>query len=159
MWRTKRKAAFALYEVLIGVSIFVIGVITIGQAVQNCLNASTLGAEEERIREILSNRMAEIQTAPGLPDVSKQTKIETGYGTVTLIQKSTPANLTEPDAGRLTNLTIVTLTAQWQRGTMGGGVVHHVERSENVMAQWIRSNEAADTQQSLSIEFYVYRPG
>ncbi len=125
--------AFALYEVLIGVAIFAIGVLAIGRSVENCLNASTLGAEEDRVREILSNRMAEVQTAPGLPDVSEKKKIDTGYGMVTLIQKSVPANLTEPDGARkLTGMVLVTLKAEWERG----GVP-----------------------QSEAIEFYVYRSG
>ena len=65
------SAGFALYEVLIGVLVFSIGVIALGRAVENCLNASTLSAEEERVRQILSNRMAEIQTTPGIPDATK----------------------------------------------------------------------------------------
>src|SRR5437899_4594608 len=83
--------AFALYEVLIGLAIFVLGVLALGRAVENCLNASTLNAEEERVRQILSNRMAEIQTTPGLPDSVKESKVDTGYGLVKLLQKSAPA--------------------------------------------------------------------
>src|SRR5712691_10316333 len=88
--------AFALYEVLIGVAIFAVGVLALGRAVENCLNASTLNAEEERVRQILSNRMAEVQAAPGLPDATKEFKVDTGYGIVKLIQKNAPAGLTEP---------------------------------------------------------------
>ncbi len=32
--------AFALYEVLLGLAIFVIGVLMLGRSVRNCLNAS-----------------------------------------------------------------------------------------------------------------------
>ena len=99
-----------------------------------------------------------MQTAPGFPDVSKQIKIDTGYGTVTLVQKSAPANLSEPDGNKLTGIFLVTLTAQWQRGNAQTGVVHHVERSENVMAQWIRDSGGSESQ-TEKIEFYVYRPG
>jgi hypothetical protein len=128
----RRFHAFALYEVLIGVTIFAIGVIALGRAVENCLNASALSAEEARVREVLWNRMAEIQTAPGRPDPSKQTKIDSGYGTIVLVQKITPANLTESDGAILTGISLVTLTAKWEKG----GV-----------------------KQSRQIEFYVYRPG
>jgi len=127
-----RFNGFALYEVLIGVAIFAIGVLALGRAVENCLNASTLGAEEDRVRQILSNRMAEIQTAPGFPDTAKEFKVDTGYGVVTLIQKSAPAGLTEPDGGQLGGINLVILTAQWARGGVS---------------------------QSKQIEFYVYRPG
>src|SRR5689334_4589539 len=78
----QRFNAFALYEVLIGVAIFAVGVLALGRATQNCLNASTLDAEEERVRQILSNRMAEIQATPGFPDAAKESKINSGYGEV-----------------------------------------------------------------------------
>jgi hypothetical protein len=130
--RRRRSVGFALYEVLIGVTIFAIGVVALGRAVENCLNASALSAEEGRVREILWNRMAEIQTAPGFPDRSKQTKIDSGYGKIVLIQKTAPANLTESDGNRLTGVNLVTLTAKWEKG----GVT-----------------------QAKQIEFYVYRPG
>lgn len=130
--RRRRSLGFALYEVLIGVTIFAIGVVALGRAVENCLNASALSAEEGRVREILWNRMAEIQTAPGFPDRSKQTKIDSGYGKIVLIQKTAPANLTESDGNRLTGVNLVTLTAKWEKG----GVT-----------------------QAKQIEFYVYRPG
>ena len=126
-----RRSAFALYEVLIGLTIFVVGVFALGRAVQNCLNASTLSAEEDRVREILSNRMAEVQATPGPPDTSKQFKVDTGYRIVTLTQKSASANLTESDGGILSGIRLVTLSVQWEKD----GV-----------------------KQSKQIEFYVYRP-
>jgi Tfp pilus assembly protein PilV len=127
----KSTIAFALYEVLIGVAIFAIGVLSLGRAVQNCINASTLNAEEERVRQILSNRMAEIQVTPGFPDSSKETKVKTGYGPVKLIQKTTPAGLKEDNVD-LAGITLVTLTAQWTRDGID---------------------------QSRSLQFYVYRLG
>src|SRR5947208_9144544 len=74
-----RRRAFALYEVLIGLAIFSLGVIALGRSVQNCLNASGLNAEEDRVRQILSDRMAEVQATPGFPDLKKETKVATGY--------------------------------------------------------------------------------
>src|SRR3979411_356557 len=126
------RHAFALYEVILGVSIFVIGVLALGRAAENCLNASTLSAEEDRIRQVLSNRMAEIQATPGLPDAAKELKVDTGYGIVNVIQKTAPAGLKEPEGAELNGLNVVTLTAKWLRG---------------------------GTAQSKSIEFYVYRMG
>ena len=128
----KRRFGFALYEVLIGLTIFVFGVLALGRAVQNCLNANTLSVEEDRVREILSNRMAEIQATPGPPDVTKQFKVDSGYGPITLSQKSAPANLTEANGTKLLGVNLVTLTAEWLRAGMT---------------------------QSKKIEFYVCRPG
>ena len=100
---------------------------------ENCLNASTLSAEEDRVRQVLANRMAEIQATPGFPDAAKELKVDTGYGVVRLVQKSAPAHLKkEQDGTELSRINVVTLTAKWTRG----GV-----------------------EQSRSIEFYVYRAG
>jgi Tfp pilus assembly protein PilV len=122
---------FALYEVLLGVAIFAVGVLALGRAVENCLNASTLNAEENAVQQILSNRMAEIQASRVLPDQAKEFKINSGYGLVRLIQKSAPAELTEPNNTVLNGINLVTLTARWERG---------------------------GASQSRQIRFYVYRP-
>ena len=133
MWRSKRaRAAFALYEVLIGLAIFSIGVLALGRSVQNCLNASGLNAEEDRVRQILADRMAELQATPGFPDNKKETKIATGYGNVVLVQRSVPASIKVENNTELTGLNMVTLTAEWKRG----GVA-----------------------QARTIQFYVYRGG
>jgi hypothetical protein len=123
---------FALYEVLLGITIFALGVIALGHAVENCLNASTINAEEDVVRQILSNRMAEIQAAKLVPDETEEFKLDTNYGPIKLVQKSAPAELTEPDNTLLNGIYFVTLTAQWQRGGVS---------------------------QSKQIKFYVYRPG
>jgi len=131
MWRNKR-AAFALYEVLIGLAIFSLGVLALGRSVQNCLNASGLNAEEDRVRQILADRMAEVQVTPGLPDSKKETKVATGYGDIVLVQKSVPTALKADANTEINGINLVTLTAEWKRG----GVV-----------------------QSRTIQFYVYRQG
>jgi hypothetical protein len=133
MLYAKRLArAFALYEVLLGVAIFSIGVVVLGRSVENCLNATTLSAEGDRIRQILANRMAEIQTDPGLPDTQKQTKIDTGHGEVTLIQRSEPADLEDEKGLQMNGIIHVTLRVEWTRGRYA---------------------------QSRQIEFYVNRNG
>ena len=124
------RGAFALYEVMIGVAIFVIGVISLGRAVENCLNASTISAEEKAVQQILADRMGEVQAAPAVPDAQKEFKVNSGHGIVRLVQKTVPAGLTEPGNTLLNGINLVTLTAEWKRG----GV-----------------------QQSRKIQFYVYR--
>lgn len=126
------QMAFALYEVLLGVAIFALGVIALGRAVENCINASTISAEENVVRQILSDRMAQVQAASAVPDAEKEFKINTGYGRITLTQKTAPAALTEPDNTLITGINIVTLTARW---------------------------EHAGVPQSKQIQFYVYRSG
>jgi Tfp pilus assembly protein PilV len=130
--RRKFHRAFALYEVLLGITIFALGVIALGHAVENCLNASTINAEEDVVRQILSNRMAEIQAARGVPDDAKEFKIDSNYGGIKVVQKTTAAELTEPDNTLLDGIYLVTVTAQWHQGGIP---------------------------QSKQVKFYVYRPG
>ena len=127
-----RQIGFALYEVLLGLAIFAVGVLALGRAVQNCLNANTLNAEENRVRQILSNRMAEVQATPGFPDEKKEFTMDTGYGVVKLLQSSAPAELKDDNGAQLRGVNRVTLSAKWKR---------------------------AGADQSQEIEFYVYRPG
>jgi len=130
--RATATCAFALYEVLIGVAVFALGVIALGRAVENCINASTISAEDNVVRQILSDRMAEVQAASAVPDAEKEFKIDTNYGRVILDQKTVPATLTEPDNTLVTGMNIVTLTAHW---------------------------EHAGVPESKEIQFYVYRSG
>jgi hypothetical protein len=130
--RSRSKYAFALYEVLLGVAIFALGVISLGRAVQNCLNASTISAEENVVRQLLSDRMAQVQAASVVPEAEKEFKIKTSYGRVILTQKTAPAALTEPDNTIINGINLVTLTARWQH---------------------------AGVPQSKQIQFYVYRSG
>lgn len=132
MRRAKPLRAFALYEVLLGLAIFVIGVLSLGRAVQNCMNANALSEEENRVRQLLANRMAEVQASPVHPDTTKDTKIDTGYGIVRLIQKSAPEQLLDSDNTVIDGINRVTLTAEWSRD----GV-----------------------RQSKQLVFYVYRAG
>ena len=129
---SRSKYAFALYEVLLGVAIFSLGVISLGRAVQNCINASTISAEENVVRQILSDRMAQVQAASVVPEAQKEFKVGTNYGKVILTQKTAPAPLTEPDNTIIDGINLVTLTARWQH---------------------------AGIPQSKEIQFYVYRSG
>ncbi|MEO6870791.1 MAG: hypothetical protein ABI233_01060 [Chthoniobacterales bacterium] len=115
MRRNKSILGFALYEVLLGMTIFVVGVFALGRAVQNCLNASELSEEETRVSLVMANRMAEVQATPQVPDASKEDKIDTGYGIVRLIQKAEPKELENGDNTVVDGITQVTLTAQWAR--------------------------------------------
>ena len=133
MSRNRRwRGAFALYEVLLGLAIFAVGVIALGRSVQNCINASGVNSQEDRVRQILANRMAEIQATPGFPDRTKEITVKTGYGDVRLVQTSGPAGLKGEKNIELQGINLVTLKAMWLRG---------------------------GREQTRKIDFYVYRNG
>jgi Tfp pilus assembly protein PilV len=115
MRRGKGRLGFALYEVLLGLTIFVVGVLALGRAVENCLNASALSEEEARVRQVLANRMAEVQATPGAPDAVKESNVDTGYGVVKLIQRSAPEQMVDQDNTIITGINRVTLRAEWSR--------------------------------------------
>lgn len=130
--KRRSAAAFALLEVLIGLAIFSIGILALGRSVQNCMNATALSAQDDRVRLLLANRMAEVQATPGFPDAKKEIKIDTSYGQVRLLQTAAPANLKDEKDLELAGINHVTLVAEWrQRGVT----------------------------QSRKLEFYVYRAG
>jgi Tfp pilus assembly protein PilV len=124
------QTAFALYEVLLGVAVFALGVIALGRAVENCINASTISAEDDVVRQILSDRMAEVQAASAIPEANKEFKMNTPYGNVVLTQQTAAAALTEPDNTVINGINLVTLTAHWNH---------------------------AGVPESRQIQFYVYR--
>ncbi|HEY3662019.1 MAG TPA: hypothetical protein VGL24_02585 [Chthoniobacterales bacterium] len=132
MRRGRKRGGFALYEVLLGLTIFVVGVLALGRAVENCMNASALSEEENRVRQLLANRMAELQASPGPPDVSKELNVDTGYGVVRLIQKSAPEELVDKENTIISGISRVTLRAEWSR---------------------------EGTTQNKQLVFYVYRAG
>jgi Tfp pilus assembly protein PilV len=115
MRRNKSFLGFALYEVLLGLTIFVVGVLTLGRAVQNCLNANELSEEENRVRQLLANRMAEVKASPTRA-ASKEIKVDTGYGVVRLIQTAVPEELKDSDNTIIDGISRVTLRAEWSRG-------------------------------------------
>jgi hypothetical protein len=126
----RHTRAFALYEVLLGVAVFAIGVLVLGRCVENCLRATTLSADDDRMRQLLANRMAEVQATPGFPDKTKETKIDTGYGEVRLIQKSENAGLKDERDLEMGGLFLVTLKVEWTRsgGTQSKKVAFYVFR-------------------------------
>ncbi len=124
------RRAFALYEVLLGLAIFAIGVVALGRAVGNCITAGSIRADDARVRELLANRMSEVQTAPGRPEASREFKLDTGFGQVRLAQKAAAVELKEENGVVLPGITRVTLTANWLRSGIA---------------------------QSKQIAFYVYR--
>src|SRR5205823_8553433 len=58
---TRHSAAFVLLEVMLGVLIFSIGVLALGQCVNNCIAAESARNDDQRARLALENRMAEIE--------------------------------------------------------------------------------------------------
>jgi Tfp pilus assembly protein PilV len=61
MKRGSRSRGFFLLEAMIATLIFAIGVIALGNCVENCLSAQRIKEDDARARRLLGNRMAEIE--------------------------------------------------------------------------------------------------
>jgi hypothetical protein len=57
-----------------------------------------------------------VQASPVHPDASKETKVDTGYGVVRLMQKAIPEELLNADNTIINGISRVTLIAEWSRG-------------------------------------------
>ena len=112
------RRGFILFEVMLAVAVFAIGVIVLGECVRRCLEAEVDKQAEVRIRRVLENRMAEIQ-AGAVPLTDTATEDMKGMFTgMTLKTTREPLKRKNEDEEDLENLFNVTVQASW---TKAGG--------------------------------------
>ena len=112
--RRRRRGGFLLVEILLATAIFVIGVISLGRCVGNCLTAQEVRNQEERARLALQNATLEIQASPVLPDEDHRTKLEGMFTGMTLIERRRTLTVENEDHVLLPDLHEITLTVQWR---------------------------------------------
>lgn len=112
----KTSRAFVLLEVMLGVAIFAIGVISLGRCVNNCLTAETARSEDQRARLVLENLMAQIEAGETPIDQPKTTELEGAFAGMTLTQSRTPLKENNEKKQELTGLYSVELEVTWKVG-------------------------------------------
>jgi type II secretion system protein I len=107
------RRGFVLLEVLLAVAIFAIGVITLGRCVSNCIAAEQLKAESDRARQVLENRVAEIQSGavPLTKEITEHLKAP--FAGWTLRQKAIPLDRKNELGQPFQGLFTVTLDLTW----------------------------------------------
>lgn len=112
--RRRSRRGFVLLDALLGVTIFAVGVLFLGQAVNHCLDAQSARAADQRARLALENRLAEIEAGTvGLEDeVSAET--EGMFEGITIKQTREALEEYNEDEQALVGLWLVTLTATWE---------------------------------------------
>lgn len=110
---TRGAAGFLLIELLLAVTIFVVGVIALGRCVGNCMTAQEVRNQEERARLALQNAMLEIQASPVLPDENHRTKLEGMFAGMTLIERRRTLSVENEDQVLMPDLHEITLTVEW----------------------------------------------
>lgn len=109
-----RTRAFILFEVIIAVAMFTIGVLVLGECVQNCLAAEVDKQNEVRIRRILENRMSEIQ-AGAVPLADEATEDLKGmFKGMTLTTTREPLEFKNENEEELENLFLVKTKVTWK---------------------------------------------
>lgn len=114
--RVLQVTGFVLIEVMLGVAIFAIGVISLGQCVENCIKAEAAKNEDRVARIALSNRLAEIEA--GAVDITKakQEELKGIFKGITLKQQAKPLVLKNERKQAISGLYQVDLAAVWKNG-------------------------------------------
>lgn len=116
-WRGRSgEASFILFEVLLGVLIFAVGVLALGRSVGNCLLAETVREENQRARWALENRLAEIEYGGVEFREDREDKLEGEFAGFKLKQTRRPAGLRDEEDRELTGIELVTLVVSWESG-------------------------------------------
>ena len=102
-----------LLEIMLAVAIFSMAVIGLGRCVSNCLDAEAVRTQDARARQMLANRVAEIQASLALPEVSKRDEMEAPFEGFTLVETRRSPNLKNEKDAALTGLFEITVRAEW----------------------------------------------
>ncbi len=105
-----------LLDVMLGVMIFVMGVLALGRAVSNCLDGQMALREATRARLVLGNRMSEILTGAVRVDEETSEPLEGEATGMTLRQSAVPLEAEDENGNEVNGLSVVTLVAQWTSG-------------------------------------------
>jgi len=118
--RAYLSRGFLLLETLVGVSIFAIGVLVLARCLNHCIDAELIKRQDQIARQVLENRMAEIEGgAVAVEDTPKEEKLEGRFAGFTLRQSRTKLDLKNEDDEELAGLYAVTLQTSW---AIPGGV-------------------------------------
>jgi hypothetical protein len=111
----QRQSGFMLLEAMLAVTIFALGVITLGRCVNQCVGAERLKQEDGLARRLLENRWAEIESNVGvLPTEATEQFDETSpFHNIKLHVVSEPLELMNENDEKVEGIYNVTLTAIW----------------------------------------------
>ncbi len=118
--RAKERGVMLL-EALLAVTIFAIGVITLGRCVSNCIAAQRLTEEDALARRALENRWAEVESgavplnAAGAP-TSSSDELKGPFAGMKMKMVTVPVKKLNEKEAKIEGISAVTLTVEWQSG-------------------------------------------
>ena len=111
------RSGFLLFEAMLAVVVFALGVLTLGRCVENCLKADKFRREEGLARRLLANRMTEILAgAVPLTDKASEKWDKGPWEGMQLETVRVPLELKNEKEQELFGLYQVTLALKWQSG-------------------------------------------
>ncbi len=103
-----------LFEVMIAVAIFILAVLALAQSVDNCITGQIITQDEERARQFLENRMAEIEAgAVPLSDSSTE-DLKDAYAGMKLKTTRTEIKKKNEKDEDIRGIFLVTLDLEWE---------------------------------------------
>ena len=117
----RKERGVMLLEALLAVTIFAIGVITLGRCVSNCIVAERMQEEDGLARRALENRWAEIESGavPG-PEagyrINSTEELKGPFAGMTMKMTTVPVQKKNEKEEKIEGISAVTLTVAWQSG-------------------------------------------
>ena len=114
MKRRPFPRAFVLFEAMIAVAMFSIGVLALGKCVENCIVAEMIKVEDERARRFLSNRMAEIEMGSVVMRDKESEELKGEFEGMTLKTTRVALKKKNEDGKELFGIFAITLELEWK---------------------------------------------
>lgn len=114
--RIGNARAFVLFEVVLAVAIFALGILAIAKSANGCFDAQIAVAQTQRARLALENRMAQVLAGEAKVGDEREEGLKGIFEGIRMRQKREPANLVNEDREKLDGLSEITLTASWGEG-------------------------------------------
>ncbi len=114
MRRPSFQRGFVLFEAMIAVLIFSIGVLALGRCVDNCITAGQVKVEDERARRFLANRMAEIEQGAVVAQDKAKEELKGEFEGMLLRTTRVPLKKKNEDNKELFGLASITLELLWK---------------------------------------------
>ncbi|MEO8350658.1 MAG: prepilin-type N-terminal cleavage/methylation domain-containing protein [Chthoniobacteraceae bacterium] len=110
----RSQRGIILFEVMIAVAIFALAVLALAQSVDNCIHGQIITQDEERARQFLANRMAEIEAgAVPLSDSSTE-DLKDAYEGMNLKTTRTEIKKKNEKEEDIRGIFLVTLELEWE---------------------------------------------
>lgn len=108
------ERGFWLLEAVLAVAVFALGMISLGQCLNNCLIAERIKQDDLRARQALQNRMVEIEAGSVVIENAKVEDLKGAYEGMKMKQTRVPLKRKNEKNQDILGIYAVTLELMWQ---------------------------------------------